>query len=115
MEKIIKIRVVETNAIEEWTVEKVFNKIDECGYTIETDNDAEDWEEWWDEFVEPLDAYSRRVKAFQVEASFTTTAYATVYALDEADAIEIGEGMDGGDFVTNELGGDYEITNVMEQ
>ena len=53
-------------------------------------------------------------KTYRVTASMTLYCYANVEAASEDEAYEIARGMDGGDFTTDPMRGDWSIDSVYE-
>jgi hypothetical protein len=54
------------------------------------------------------------IKVYRVVASMTTYCYANVEAESEDEAYAIAQSMDGGDFTTDPMRGDWSINSVYE-
>lgn len=61
---------------------------------------------WWKK--------EKRKKKYRVRAISTYYSYAVVEAYSEAEALDIAEEMDGGDFISEDYEGDWEV-NVVEE
>jgi len=58
---------------------------------------------------------AKKKKRFKVQAEVITYCYVVVEADSAEEANEIADGMDGGDFITKEKGGDFNILTTLTQ
>ena len=70
----------------------------------------------WDTHAEAQAVIDKmpKLKTYRITASITTYCYANVEAASEEEAYEIAQGMDGGEFTTDPMRGDWSINSVHE-
>lgn len=76
--------------------------LDEILFSEEMDSSC-----WW-----KAKKAEKRKKRYKVRATMTTYAYAIIEAENEADALQIAEEMDGGEYITDDNDGDWEVNIV---
>ena len=76
--------------------------LDEILFSEEMDSSC-----WW-KAKEP----EKRKKRYKARATMTTYAYAIIEAENEADALQMAEELDGGEYITDDDDGDWEVNIV---